>query len=552
MKRWLVVAVFLLGFLLRVVNLPSFPIGFTPDEASFGYDAYSLLKTGQDQWGNSLPLVFKSFGDYKSPLLGYLQVPFVAILGLNKLSVRLPNAILGSFMVLAVYLMVSEMFRKHFEDSWKLGLAASILVAISSWSVMLSRGAFEANLTTFFLPFGIWLFLLGLKKPKYFIYSAIIFGLNLFTYHSAKLVTPLVYISLLFFYRKEIKELGIKKILPSAAIFSLFILLTLYTFSLGAGSRVSERSIYEGSLEEAAKIKIANIQKGGSPILERLLHNKYQMTALRFINNYKQYFSFKFLFSEGPRETTYGMLPGRGVLYWFELPFIIGIIISLLRRKEKILYLLLFWLLIGPIPAALSTGVGYSANRAAVMMPFINILLALGAYELFKFIQKQFDKKISKYLLIGYALVALFFVYGFVKSYFVDSPKVVAKGMLYGNLEVAKWINENAGGVNKIVVDKGISEPHIYFAFAEELDPKVYQGFAKTWDMGKADVNWVDQIPTYKLGRFTFQTVEKKKHAWESGTLYIGKDEIFPETLGRRETFLYPGGEKGISVVEIK
>lgn len=549
MKKWLVTVVFLLGFLLRVVDLPSFPIGFTPDEASFGYDAFSLLKTGQDQWGKTMPLVFKSFGDYKSPLLGYLQVPFVAALGLNKLSVRLPNALLGSFTVLVVYLMVSEMFRKHFKNSWRLGLTASILVAVSSWGIMLSRGAFEANLTTFFLPFGIWLFLLGLKTPKYFILSALVFGLNLFTYHSAKVVTPLIYLSLLICYRKE---LSFKKILPSIVFFLFFVLLTLYTFSLGAGGRVSERSIYEGSLEEAAKIKIANIQKGGNPIIERLLHNKYQLTAQRFINNYKQYFSYKFLFTDGPGETTYGMLPGRGVLYWFELPFLIGLIVFLFKKKDKVLYLFFFWLLIGPIPAALSTGVGYSANRAAVMMPFLNILLALGAFELFGFVQKQFGKKISRYLLVGYSLFALFFVYGFIKDYFIDSPKVAAKGMLYGNLEVAKWVHENAEGADKIVADKGISEPHIYFAFAEKMDPEIYQEYAKAWDMEEAGVNWVDQIPSYKLGRFIFQTTDKKKQAWERGVLYVGKDEIFSENLERIKTFDYPDGKKGISVVGIK
>jgi 4-amino-4-deoxy-L-arabinose transferase-like glycosyltransferase len=538
-----------LSLLLRLVSVGRIPVGFTPDEASFGYDAFSVLSSGEDQWGNSFPLIFKSFGDYKSPLLGYLQIPFIAVLGLNKLSVRLPNALLGSFSVLAVYLLVSELFRKRIDKSWILGLTASILVAVSSWSVMLSRGAFEANLTTFFLPFGIWLFLLGLKKPKYFVYSAIVFGLNLFTYHSAKLVTPLVYISLLFFYRKE---LGVKKILPSATIFSLFIFLTLYTFSLGAGSRVSERSVYEGSLEEAAKIRITNIQNGGSPMLERLLHNKYQTTVLRFINNYKQYFSLKFLFSEGPKEATYGMLPGRGVLYWFELPFLIGAIAFLLREKDKVKYLLFFWLIIGPIPAALSTGVGYSANRAATMMPFITILLALGAFELYKFMQKQFNKKTAKILFVIYNLIALIFICGFIKNYFVDSPKVAAKGMLYGNLEAAEWVKENSEGIDKIVVDKGISEPQIYFAFVGKMAPEIYQEYAKTWDMGKANVNWVDQLPSYKLDRFIFQTIDEKKQIWEPNTLYIGKDMIFPDTLERLKTFYYPDGEKGVSVVEIK
>src|SRR3989344_5070357 len=108
MNRIVLALIFSIGFILRLVNLSSSPSGFTPDEASFGYDAYSLIKTGKDQWGEAFPLAFKSFGDYKLPAYGYLTIPFVWALGLNETSVRLPNAILGSFAVLGVYFLVRK------------------------------------------------------------------------------------------------------------------------------------------------------------------------------------------------------------------------------------------------------------------------------------------------------------------------------------------------------------------------------------------------------------------------------------------------------------
>src|SRR3990172_3583067 len=104
MKRFMLPIILLLAFLLRVLWLDKYPVGFNADEASHGYDAYSLLKTGRDQWGSTLPLVFKSFGDYKSPVYSYFTVPSFALLGLNKLAVRLPNAILGSMAIVAVWL----------------------------------------------------------------------------------------------------------------------------------------------------------------------------------------------------------------------------------------------------------------------------------------------------------------------------------------------------------------------------------------------------------------------------------------------------------------
>ena len=103
------------AFIVRVVSLSSFPIGFTQDEAALGYDAYSLLETGKDQWGEAFPLSFRSFGDFKMPLYTYLTAPSVHIFGLNVFAVRLPNALLGTLAVLATYLMVLELTkRKNF------------------------------------------------------------------------------------------------------------------------------------------------------------------------------------------------------------------------------------------------------------------------------------------------------------------------------------------------------------------------------------------------------------------------------------------------------
>src|SRR3989344_7065913 len=109
--------IIILGFLLRVIVLQKIPVGFTPDEASFGYDAYSLLKTGQDQWGHFLPLTLESFGDFKAPLYTYLTIPSVAIFGLTKFATRFPNALLGSAAVYITYLLVVQLLNFGFRTT---------------------------------------------------------------------------------------------------------------------------------------------------------------------------------------------------------------------------------------------------------------------------------------------------------------------------------------------------------------------------------------------------------------------------------------------------
>src|SRR5260221_9154250 len=89
-----------LAFTLRFYNVSDNPPALSWDEVSIGYNAYSILKTGKDEHGRFLPLdTFIAYGDYKPPLAIYLTVPFVAVFGLNELSVRLPSVLFGTMTV---------------------------------------------------------------------------------------------------------------------------------------------------------------------------------------------------------------------------------------------------------------------------------------------------------------------------------------------------------------------------------------------------------------------------------------------------------------------
>src|SRR6266481_297742 len=110
-KNWILIGIIVLAFVMRFYHLNSYP-ALNADEASIGYDAYSLLQTGKDQHGNSWPIDFQSFNDYKPGFYVYLVAPFVATLGLNEWSVRIPNAFIGVLTVPVVYLLVLELFKK--------------------------------------------------------------------------------------------------------------------------------------------------------------------------------------------------------------------------------------------------------------------------------------------------------------------------------------------------------------------------------------------------------------------------------------------------------
>lgn len=505
-KHWPVFAILALALVLRVSSIANYPNGFTPDEASFAYDAYSLLHTGKDQWGYAWPLVLKSFGDYKAPLYSYFAMPFVGLFGLTKLAIRLPNALLGAASVWVVFVLSSELVKRDtalskFKNS--LPLIASFILAVSPWHVLLSRGAFEANLTTFLLPLGMFLFVWGLDNPKFMIWSATVFGINLFSYHSPRFVTPALVGLLILLYWSKLTKLSRKHTYSSTAVFTVFLGLAGFTFFQGAGARAQDINIFGGAGEAQAASRLEAIEAGVSPTVARLTHNKYLVIGTRFLSNYSQYFSPKFLFTHGPGESTYGMFPGRGVLYPIEAITLLAFVLFAFRNwRSKSVQILVAWLLLAPIPAALAAGVGYAANRTAIIMPAVQLASALGAAVIIFFLASH-SRMGSRFVISLSVSILALFVFDFSRFWFSHYIEGVhGEAMLNGNLEAANWVVKNTEG--KVFVSKRLSEPHIYFAFAGKIDPTTFQAASAEWDYEAVGRKFVDQLGSYSLDRYTF------------------------------------------------
>src|SRR3990167_10691408 len=89
------ILVFILGIFVYFYKLDKIPSGFYIDEALPGYNAYSILKTGKDEYGKFLPLLFRFYGSYNPPLYTYLTVFPIAAFGLSVFSVRFVSALAG-------------------------------------------------------------------------------------------------------------------------------------------------------------------------------------------------------------------------------------------------------------------------------------------------------------------------------------------------------------------------------------------------------------------------------------------------------------------------
>ena len=543
-ERILITAIIILGFFIRVLFVDKYPAGFNADEYSQGYTAYSILKTGKDEWGVKFPITPRAYGDYRSPLYTYLIIPSIYIFGLNEFSVRLPNAIYGALAILVLYFVVKELFNND-----TLALISSLFLALSPWHICLSRGAFEANLTTLLLPLGIFFFLKAIKSEKTstinFILSSIFFSLNIFSYYSPRFFTPICVLILVFVYWKDFSRKKGKSIF--VLFFCAVVLGSLLMLLGGVKTRVSDTSILNptdkwGSLSER---QYDAIFLGLPSKIERFFNNKITFSVNQFWKNYLGYFSFEFLFTKGASEATYGMIPGRGVLYLFELPFIFYTLFLLLKNKDRKLLTILLILVFSPVAASLAKG-ERAGNRSSTMIPFLQILSAYGLVSFYELCKK---KNYCRKLIFGFFLGFIVFFAFFMEDYIFHAPKLNSIGMAYGWRQLVDYLNLEGMKYQRVVISKSFSEPQIALAFFQKLDPLLVQKYAPKWlEYEKKGLLFVDMLSEYNLEKYEFRNFHFPDEDKTGKTLFVGSDKDFwGINANVQKIIYYPGPSEKVA-----
>lgn len=178
-------AILIFGAVIRLIYLGSVPGGLHQDEAFVVLNAYDLYHEGRDSAGLYLPVYMSSWGDGQSAMYSWILTVLLFLTGgrWNTYLCRLPQAIVAIFTLWAVYCLMKRMFDRT------AGLWAMFLLAVCPWHVMMSRWALDANLAPGFLIFGLLFFVKGLDEERYFLLSALFYGLSLYCY---AVIWPLV------------------------------------------------------------------------------------------------------------------------------------------------------------------------------------------------------------------------------------------------------------------------------------------------------------------------------------------------------------------------
>lgn len=456
-KGWWLLLIFIivLSGVLRLYKLSDIPVGLYADEASIGYNAYSILKTGRDEHGFFFPLWFRAFGEYKLPVYIYLTGISEYVFGKNEFAVRFSSAVAGVLSTIFIFFLVDCFFSK----SHKFSLLSSFLFSIMPWSIQFSRGGFEANLMLFFILLGIYLFVNGR-----IISSFIVLALSFYTYNAARIITSLLI--LILFFLKE-RSISIKK-----NIVALFILIILIIPFL----------IFSISSEGLTRALSVNYFYSFTPKNSISLVRYFEYVE-GFLRNYFQHFSLDFLFISGDQHGRHGVR-ALGLLYIWQIPFLISGLSIL--KSEKFLGKILAWLLIiAPIAAAVSTPNPHALRSLVLVVP-LSIIVAYGLAKIRLFFIK-----------IGVVLIAVYFLVFYLHIYYRHYPKITYLDWGDGYKKLYSSLAKYKDKYTKIVINKEYPQSYIYLLFYA-YEPERYHNQIKR---GEIFGNYVFGVNEQTLGK---------------------------------------------------
>lgn len=437
---------------LRFVALGEVPFGTYIDESSIGYNAFSILRTGADEHGLTMPLFFKAFGEYKNPVFIYSLVPLVQIFDLSTWTVRLAAALFG----LGTALLTALLAKQAGLGRWAMG-GGFVLAGLTPWLFCLSRVGFEVVALPFFITLAFWSWLKAIraKSLPWFVLSGSAWGVGVFSYPTARLMVPLLVLVLVASYYRDLRQNWATLLIGLTPLALSFVLLLVWAVQQPGtlSARFNELSIFNDQ----------------GDILTSLF---------KFAGNYLHYFSPSFLFTAGDANLRHHSGHG-GELFVSSFPFLLaGVAVAWRRRGQALERFTLIGFLLFPLAASLTRDSAH-ALRTVNALPFIFLLVLWGGQWLWELFTKQ-------RLVLGlWALLAIVEAASFYTDYFIDYP-TRSRAWFGGGIEqtVKAGLQDRPGALfysTAAFRDENLHDqppfiqPYIQFLHFGKLDPKVFQ-----------------------------------------------------------------------------
>lgn len=517
----LLLILFAVSFSLRIYKIDIAPLGTHPDEASLGYNAYSILETGKDEHGVSYPLIFQAFGDQKLPTYVYLLVPFIKIFGMNNLAVRLPSAIIGSLLTVAIFFLLMQ-----FKFSKKLSFIGAMITAISPWTIILSRVfGYDSNLGLLFFVLGILFFFQTHKNKKFLYLSFIAFGLTWYSYIAYRLITPLILLSLVAIFMRT------KKFVKSQAIILLvgFLItvgpLIFLSFS-GDGTARFSQVISNPNLgmvleiDESRSICAQNLPK----ILCYINANKLKSYSRTVLFRYIKVFSPNYLFLEGDKDSKFLNIDNYGLFDFIFYPFYLVAIIYfgnnfIKRSLNKKELFVIAGLLITPLSAVLVNEP--QKIRLSGLFPFLIIFLMYGVSQTYHYLKKFINKKTYHALMIITIIASgFFFMINFLAIH-IHKYDIIYQDH---NTKLMQYLGQQ-DEKTQIYINP-LTEGIILYSYINKIDPKIFQKSVVRQKSDNIKFIHATELENIHITSDTIQQVYRSTKDKNFNTLYVSDNNL--------------------------
>jgi len=470
------VGILLLGAALRFPSLEYSPPGLAPDEASNGYDAYSIALTGRDQHGHFLPSVLAALNDYRMPAFVYIAVPFVSLLGLSVTSVRMTAATCGWLTIPVVYWLGTRMFNR------RAGSVAALLLALSPWHIPLSRIGLEHTFTSLAITAAVamvWKWHTDGHHWHWALAVGGMFGLSIYGHSTMKLLTPLIMAVLGLLLWRESKTYWRQAAAALCTVASVAAPVIINT------ARMPE-------LMQARYNQVA-VFTPGRPLCEGVIEA---------LTNWWIHISPQYLFMHGDSDALRHP-KGMGQLYWVQLPLLIIALIggTTIPKWRQASAVLLSWIILVGVPVALTRldipGSGHAGRSAPAAVPW-QILTAAGFAWIWDKC-RRWRVGFAVLLIAGLAVQAI----PYLKYYFTTYPADVALRFDDGMRQVVEEMDIWDDDYEFVAFTDQASWPYLHILFFTRYDPHSLQAdlpvrgpelFAPVSRVGKYHIGDVEKM----------------------------------------------------------
>lgn len=535
--RLLLIVIIFVAFLLRFYKVTEIPPALTWDEVSIGYNAWSIWNTGKDEHGRLLPLdTFIAYGDYKPPVSIYLTAPFVGLLGLNELSVRLPVVIVSTVTILLTYALVKVLFSTY-KFTKRFALLTAAVLAVSPWHINISRAGFEAVIALFFVVLGVLIILSSKNKQKLQLLMWLPFVAAMYTFNSARYFLPFFALLLLWFtYGKELQiffsalllsfskskskslnvsiKITVMRLMISVFIASIFMLpLIPHLLSPEARLRFKEVNIFSDPL--IVTTANARIEHAGNSWWANVLNNRRVGYGLSYMKHYLDHFDPSFLFIKGDGNPKFS-IQDTGQFYIVEAVFLAIGWYMIFSTNVKLGILLLGWLLLAIVPAGVARETPH-ALRILNTLPTWHIAIAVGIASVWDALKR---KSIRYVYILNVVLMYTVFIVFYLHNYYAHYPYEFSGEWQYGYKQALEVTESLKDRYDHIVVSEIIGRPYMYALFYGKYSPQEF------WE---SKTSFFDAAGFYKVkgfGKYTF--VESDVPELEGNILYVLPPHLKP------------------------